>query len=273
MLYLNIIKLFYYILIKRNLYILRKYFFNRNFNFKINAFYSDYLLELKKKGYVIIKNFISSNECELIIKHIEKFLIENKELTYHDNDYSDQRIHGAENISENINNFFNNKLPIEVGNHYYNGELKNLMTMANKTKFVENNKGSGQGWHRDGLNFQYKSILYLVNVNENNGPFQLIEKSHRVINIFKSCFRYNLDPFDTRIENSIAEKIIVDFDNSLKTITGKAGDLILVDTSLLHRGNPLKNGSRYALTNYYYPKTIINNYIASFKPLLKTKFY
>ena len=269
----NIIKLFYYVFFKRYFYLLRKKFINKNFNSKINISYNKYLLELKNNGYIVIKNFISQSECQLIIQNIENFFTQKKELTWHDENCSDQRIHGAENISKNINDFFNNKLPIEIGNHYYNGELKNLMTMANKTKFVENNKGSGQGWHRDGLNFQYKSILYLVDVNENNGPFQLIEKSHQVINIFKSCFRYNLNPFDTRIENSIAEKIIGDFDNSLKTITGKAGDLILVDTSLLHRGSPLKTGSRYALTNYYYPKTIINNYITNFKPLIKTKFY
>ena len=256
MLYVNIIKILYYILIKRNLYILRKYFFNRNFNFKINAFYSDYLLELKKNGYVIIKNFISTRDCELIIQDIEKFLIANKELTYHDNNYSDQRIHGAENISQKINSFYTNKLPIELGEYYYGGELENLMTMANKTIFVKDNKGSGGGWHRDGLNFQYKAILYLVQVNQNNGPFQLIAKSNSLFNIFKTCLKYNLDPFNTRIENMVVEKVILNNKDLLKTITGHAGDLILVDTSLIHRGCPLNKDKRYALTNYYYPKNV-----------------
>ena len=36
-------------------------------------------------------------------------------------------------------------------------------------------------------------------------------------------------------------------------ITGKAGTLILFDASLIHRGRPLEEGCRYALTNYYYP--------------------
>jgi ectoine hydroxylase-related dioxygenase (phytanoyl-CoA dioxygenase family) len=272
MLYLlNIIKLLYYILIKRNLYILRKYFFSRNF--KINTFYSDHFLELKKNGYVIIKNFISTRDCELIIQDIEKFLIANKELTYHDNNYSDQRIHGAENISHKINSFYTNKLAIELGKYYYGGELENLMTMANKTIFVKDNKGSGGGWHRDGLNFQYKAILYLVQVNQNNGPFQLIAKSNSLLNIFKTCLKYNLDPFNTRIGNLAAEKIILNNRDLLKTITGLAGDLILVDTSLIHRGCPLNKDKRYALTNYYYPKNIINKYKKSFKPIVKQKYY
>jgi hypothetical protein len=59
----------------------------------------------------------------------------------------------------------------------------------------------------------------------------------------------------------------------LKTITGAAGDLILVDTSIIHRGCPLNEKKRYALTNYYYPKNIIGKYKESFKPIVKQKFF
>jgi hypothetical protein len=273
MLFLNFIKLIYYILIKRNFYILRKNFINRNFNSEVPLFYSEYLLELKKNGYIVIKNFISTQDCEFIIKQIENFLIENKELTWHDDNFSDLRIHGAENISEKINNFYSNKLSIELGEYYYRGRLENLMTMANKTTFVKNNQGSGQGWHRDGLNFQYKAILYLTNVDQNNGPFQLIFGSNKLFNILKTCFKYGLNPFNTRIDNEVAEKIIKNNQNLLKTLTGSSGDLVLVDTSLIHRGCPLNKDKRYALTNYYYPKNLIKIYSKSFKPLIKNKFY
>jgi ectoine hydroxylase-related dioxygenase (phytanoyl-CoA dioxygenase family) len=273
MFFLNIIKLFFYILIKRNLYILKKKISGYNFNQKATSSYSNHLLELKKNGYVIIKNFVSNSDCKLIIQEIENFLNKNKELTWHDRKFSDQRIHGAENIYEKINNFYNNKLSIELGEYYYSGRLENLMTMANKTTFVENNQGSGQGWHRDGLNFQYKAILYLINVDQNNGPFQLIFESNKLFNIFKTCFKYALNPFNTRIENEVVEKIVKNNQHLLKTITGSAGDLILVDTSLIHRGCPLNKGRRYALTNYYYPKNIINKYKEVFNPIVKNKFY
>jgi hypothetical protein len=35
-------------------------------------------------------------------------------------------------------------------------------------------------------------------------------------------------------------------------ILGEAGDLILVDTSNIHRGEEILEGKRYSLTNYYY---------------------
>ena len=36
------------------------------------------------------------------------------------------------------------------------------------------------------------------------------------------------------------------------------GTLILVDTSTLHRGAPIKKGIRYGFTNYYYTVNQIN---------------
>ncbi len=47
------------------------------------------------------------------------------------------------------------------------------------------------------------------------------------------------------------DKIIENDPDRLKTLTGKAGTLVLVDTSIIHRGIPVKNGIRYALTNYF----------------------
>ena len=57
-----------------------------------------------------------------------------------------------------------------------------------------------------------------------------------------------------------------------KTILGKMGTLILVDTSTLHRGSPIKKGTRYALTNYYYTINQINKDLyKKFKVLSKNQ--
>jgi hypothetical protein len=147
------------------------------------------------------------------------------------------------------------------------------MTMANKTTFIDNNKGSGQGWHRDGVNFQYKSILYLVDVDEQNGPFQMIQNSNKLKNIIDFCTKYNLDIFNIRIDENTVQDYIIKKTSELKTITAKAGTLIMVDTSVIHRGKPLLKGTRYALTNYYYPKILVNKYKKSFSPMIKEKLF
>ena len=44
---------------------------------------------------------------------------------------------------------------------------------------------------------------------------------------------------------------------------------MLVDTSIIHRGIPVKNGIRYALTNYFFEKSQINSHlIEHFSPLV-----
>ena len=48
-----------------------------------------------------------------------------------------------------------------------------------------------------------------------------------------------------------------------------AGTLILLDTSYIHRGKPLKKNVRYALTNYFYPKKIFSDHENHFQPMLK----
>ena len=49
------------------------------------------------------------------------------------------------------------------------------------------------------------------------------------------------------------------------TLTGKAGTLILFDGSLIHRGKPILEGKRYALTNYYFHPTDFDKVVEKFK--------
>ena len=269
----NILNLIYYFFFKKNFYKLRKKIFSIGCSADHNIKSADLVNSIKKNGYVIIENFIRKDSCQLIIDQIEKFLITKPEFCWADNEHSDQRIHGAENLSLDIFNFFNSKIPIEVGESYHQEKLQNLMTMANKTTFVNNNRGSGQGWHRDGIHSQYKSILYLVDVNEHNGPFQIIQNSNKLKNIIHFCTKYNLDIFNTRINNNAVQDYLKNNISELKTIVAKAGTLILVETSTIHRGKPMLNGTRYALTNYYYPKILINKYQNNFFPFLKERLF
>jgi hypothetical protein len=86
-------------------------------------------------------------------------------------------------------------------------------------------------------------------------------------------FKINKRFPDTRFENEEVMKLINFDQKKIMRITGKAGTLILVDTSLLHRGSPIKNGIRYALTNYFYPTFSINLYKDKFSPRIVRPLY
>ena len=244
-------------------------FFIRNFitkkNFKKTNEIRKYSYLIKKKGFLIIENFLDKKECKSIVDILESFYSTNKEMAWHDKSNSEYRFFGAEKINKKINNFYSNDLLINIGSFCTNTPLSNLMTMANKVKYNKNNLGSGGGWHRDDFNFQFKAILYLNDVSTDNGPFQLIENSNGLFNIIKDWVTARFNIKSTRIND--ANVALLDKDR-LKTITGKAGTLILVDTSLIHRGKPLISGLRYAITNYYYPHYKINSMKNHFLPKL-----
>ena len=88
----------------------------------------------------------------------------------------------------------------------------------------------------------------------NNGPFQIIPSSSQLSKILKID---NKNYCKLRYENSEINEYLKNGEK-LKTIIGQAGTMILFDGSNLHRGSPIEDGLRYSLTNYYFPKRIIN---------------
>ena len=58
----------------------------------------------------------------------------------------------------------------------------------------------------------------------------------------------------TRFSHEDILKVVNKNTNKIVELNGTAGTLILVDTSHIHRGKPLLENERYALTNFFYPK-------------------
>ena len=73
---------------------------------------------------------------------------------------------------------------MSVAQNYNKKDTKLGFTLAAKMP-AKNNKGSGEGWHRDGFFRQFKSMIYLSNVDEDNGPFELILNSQKCQNLIK----------------------------------------------------------------------------------------
>ena len=238
-----------------------------NHNKEINHIVKD----LNKYGYHVIKNFIPENDCKELINIINDFIQNRGELIWVDEEGSDERILGAENISEKICSLNLNDFTKKVGSFFLQQKLELLMIMANKVTFKPNNKGSGGGWHRDSNAGQFKSLLYLSNVEKENGPFQIIKNSNNDLINFKifanlkkkfPAYRFT----NEEINRIVKKKDIIDF-------TGDAGTLILFNTSMLHRGSPIKSGIRYAMTNYFYPEGKIEENLNKFQKRISKKLF
>ena len=239
----------------------------QNFS-NLNEKEKELLLEIKKNGYMVIPDFFDKKTCDACIKDMD-WMYENKKEFVHKSEYADHRIFGAEELSENINKFGNHQLLLKLANAYNAVPTSNGFTLAGKIETTGHEYGSGGSWHRDSYFRQFKSLLYLTDVTEDNGPFQVIHASHDKKNISHDSKSANLESMQCEFKQETVEKILKDEPERLKTFTAKAGTVVLVDTSTIHRGIPLKNGVRYALTNYFFENTQITpQLVEHFSPLV-----
>ena len=167
-------------------YKLNKFNGEEKFKMKPSDYEKTFLNNLKKNGFCIIENFYSKEKCNELIKIIDEKLLDSSINIFEDKYKSDQRIFFSEKLSDKINQYFTDDLIIKIGKLYTKYQIKPGFTLANKVSFKPNNLGSGGGWHKDAYYPQYKSILYLNDVNFKNGPFQLLNQSNKLIKSIKN---------------------------------------------------------------------------------------
>ena len=235
---------------------------------KLDKKLKDILMDIKENGYVVIPDFFDKEQCNACIKDMD-WMFENKKEFVQESEYADSRIFGAEHLSENIKQFSTHKLLNDLANAYNAVPTSCGFTLAGKIKATGHEYGSGGAWHRDSYFRQFKSLLYLTDVDANHGPFQVIRESHKQEKISSDTKSGNLDSMQCDFNQNTVEKILKEDPDRLDTLTAKAGTVVLVDTSVIHRGTPLKEGVRYALTNYFFEKSQITpNLVEHFSPLV-----
>jgi hypothetical protein len=104
-------------------------------------------------------------------------------------------------------------------------------------------------YHVDIFNKEFKSFLYLDDVDSGNGPFAYLRGTHKSrFRRLKKQLRGNKEGSDT----SFYDKDLGDLLQREVAITGPAGTLILADVRGFHRGTPQSDRSRSVLVNYMY---------------------
>lgn len=217
-----------------------------------------YLAQLEATGICIVEDFWSRETCALARDEVDRIIVQYPQYV-NGNAKADQRVYGANNASELIARFASDEVLASVASAYNRETTRTAFTLAARMPAMTGNQGSGEGWHRDAFLRQFKAILYLSDVGPENGPFQMIRDSHRRRRVLSDMRAGNLKYMQYRLTDSEIEHITASEPERTVTYTARAGTLILVDTSTLHRGQPIQAGTRYALTNYYFPEDRIES--------------
>jgi ectoine hydroxylase-related dioxygenase (phytanoyl-CoA dioxygenase family) len=111
-------------------------------------------------------------------------------------------------------------------------------------------------------------MLYLNDVNSKNGPFLFVKNSKTIdakrikekqnesliIKIKKLVKGYKLK--NPRYLDSSINLYLKKNKLSITEVTGEAGDIIIFNSSYLHRGKNISDSIRYSLTSYIFPDTL-----------------
>jgi hypothetical protein len=195
--------------------------------------------KIHNDGYYILQQYISKEICDQI-KQDSAYSVP---CNYGEG--QDIRSPTFEQYSSQANLFLQDSYLLTIGQKVL-GHMPDRIKKRCQLGIVQYKNGnecSGGGWHVDNHNPQFKALLYVTDVNEENGPFAIISPP-----LTSTQYKPISENKNTRFPDSIEQE----YKGSVKRLTGRAGDVILVNTHYIHRGTVIKKGKRITLTNYYY---------------------
>jgi hypothetical protein len=209
------------------------------------------LVTLERDGIQIIPGYYSAAQCAVLREEIDSIIEGARDAAWVDDQKSDHRVNAAERVSADVAAFCDDPFIVDIARALSKRELLPRFTLAARLEPKEGGKGSGAGWHRDSLGFQFKAMLYLSAVTMDNGPFQYFRGSQKRFYKIRNYLADLSQGFSDIVRYS-DDHVAKLPQNDLVTAMGKAGDLVLFNSSGVHRGMPTLAGVRYALTIYFF---------------------
>jgi len=224
---------------------------------------------VRRDGLCAVPGFYDPGTCAKLRREVLDVARRYPDAIHSMSNGADRRIFGAERAAGGIREFAEDPRLLNAARAILAGDATNAFTLAGAIVYADGNLGSGEGWHRDSFFNQFKAIIYLTDVAEENGPFEYITRSHHVRQKFTDHRGYGIPLKSARIDDTSVQKVIAAEPERHRIMTAPMGTLLLVDTTGIHRGMPLKAGERAALTNYYYPgRAFTPKLFRHFRPVL-----
>jgi hypothetical protein len=215
---------------------------------RLSADAAGWLRCVQQDGYCTVPDFYDRQTCRNAVAELERLFSQYPDFVQRK---SDRRMFGVEAASPLLRQFACEPNLLALAGAVLQAPTVNAFTLGARIDYSPNNAGSGEGWHRDSFVVQFKAIVYLCDVEADTGPFELIADSEKLAQLASDIVRGRLGLLQNRVADAQVQRLLAAEPERLRTFTAKAGTLLLANTSAIHRGKPIEDGTRYALTNYY----------------------
>lgn len=211
---------------------------------------------VKEWGFFVLTDYFSAQDCDELVAIVDDTIETRPEIV---RSGGDKRIFCADALDPRIARFASEPLFEPVGTHVVGLQQKCIFPMVNRVQMVAGQaRRSGGDWHRDRMEPQFKTLVYLTDVGPDNGPFCILPKSDMVWPFGKICKETGFDYFANRWDAETFAPFYEQVQDYLRIFTARRGTVVLFNSSTIHSGMPLVEGKRYAITNYFYSERDVN---------------
>jgi hypothetical protein len=226
------------------------------------------LKDLLENGFAVVENLYTEtwvdNAYKQVMAHAEAFKkgkvkkssLWSKDFGYEENLLSTGivRFYNVDNKIPQAKDFARNELLKYIGELYYQKKLT-LQTVI--SQYNEVSKVPCRGYHIDSHVDQFKTFIYLCDVDKTNGPHTYLKGSHKntekvMKKLHESLAAQISGEYKTKDSTGLSDKDAKKLGFKEELITGKKGTVLLVDTRGIHQGGTLKKGHRVVFNTYYY---------------------
>jgi len=250
-----------------------------NFPFDISG-KKDLIEKLNNNGYIFKEKFFDKNIIDNINNKLlklngkydgdlikcsisEQLNISNPKATIFRYDQND-----LINIPE-IQNILTDKYILTIAEGYFKSlpiidTFSAWWSFKIKDDFVDNK--AAQSWHFDMDRTKWlKIFIHLQDVREDSGPHSFVSGTHKNYGIDKIILKQGYKRIENEIVNCLYSK------NKIVKFLGNKGSMLIEDTRGIHKGEPIRNGSRLLL-QLQYSTAIFGSNINKIKfPKIKTE--
>lgn len=214
------------------------------------------LTDMRRNGYAVVENYWNRDDALALRARLEAYLAEGRDrdfdegawLRFWDDRPYDQgvrRIYHVEKLVPELAALRFDPFILGVASAYYGVPFySGVLVFQHNTQTNENTRF----YHVDAFIREFKSFIYLDDVDEGNGPFAYLRGTQR--NHFLRLRKQVIGNAEGESPTSFYEDDVRSLMDREDHIVGPAGTLILADVRGLHRGTPQADRSRSVLVNY-----------------------